>query len=129
MDTCGALVKSLSLSLSLSLSRTKHICFSLSFSSTKPRLSTSPRRFRRCFPFSHRSVGVVGICVGGKLVSVSGVADRVVFERRRRVSLAFLHHTASLSSSLLGDSQRLPRWLNLSLHDCGLITLFLFSST
>ncbi|KAF2611095.1 hypothetical protein F2Q70_00013792 [Brassica cretica] len=83
----------------------------------KPRLSTSPRRIRRCFPFSHQPVGVVGICLCGKLVFFGGLADRVVFDRRRRVSLAFLHHTASLSSSLLGDeSQRLPRWLNLSLH-------------
>ncbi|KAF3527997.1 hypothetical protein DY000_02042485 [Brassica cretica] len=83
----------------------------------KPRLSTSPRRIRRCYSFFHRSVGAVGICVGGKLVSVGGLADRVLFDRRRRVSQALLHHTASHSSSLLGDeSRRLPRWLNLSLH-------------
>ncbi|KAF3607582.1 hypothetical protein DY000_02050103 [Brassica cretica] len=57
---------------------------------TKPRLFTSPRRICWCFSFSHRSVGAVGICLGGKLVSVGGLADRVLFDRRRRVSLAFL---------------------------------------
>ncbi|KAF3522449.1 hypothetical protein F2Q69_00049632 [Brassica cretica] len=72
MNTCGALVKY------ISLSRTKRIGFSLSFSSTKPRLSTSARRIRRCFPFSHRSAGVVGICLYGKLVFFGGLADRVV---------------------------------------------------
>ncbi|KAG2302721.1 hypothetical protein Bca52824_031372 [Brassica carinata] len=48
----------------------------------KPRLSTSPRRIRRCFSISQRSVAAVGVCLGGNLVSVGGRVNCVLFDRR-----------------------------------------------
>ncbi|KAF3532131.1 hypothetical protein DY000_02038834 [Brassica cretica] len=80
---------------------------------TKQRLFTSPRRIRRCLSIYHRPDEAIGVCVGGNLVSGGGVVDCVLFDRRRRVSLALLHYSASLSSSLLGEeSRRLFRWLD-----------------
>ncbi|WZZ26297.1 LOW QUALITY PROTEIN: hypothetical protein YC2023_009698 [Brassica napus] len=91
----------------------KALGVSLSLLRTKQRLFTFLRRIRRCLSISHRPDEAIGVCVGGNLVSGGGVVDCVLFDRRRRVSLALLHHSASLSSSLLGEeSRRLFRWLD-----------------